>query len=243
MEFEKIGEGQINLIFLHGWGAGKSSFAWLGDYLDGCAMHFASLDGFDRTKPPQDPTVAGYANRLKDYIDKNRLKNVILVGHSFGGRIAIEYCSNNSIKGLVLVDSAGIKPKFSFKKLLSVLKYKWTKELVKLGIFDRSKLNQFGSSDYRAAGDEMRKVLLCAIHYNQKHLLKKIDAKTLVVWGKNDKETPMYMARQMQKHIKNSDLVILDGGHFSFLDEPYKFCKVLEYFVKEIVCDKHELGM
>lgn len=243
MEFEKIGEGQINLIFLHGWGAGKASFAWLGDYLVGYALHFASLDGFDQTTPPKDPTIAGYASRLKTYIENNRLKNVILVGHSFGGRIAIEYCSNNSTKGLVLVDSAGIKPKFSFKKLLSVLKYKWTKKLVKLGLLNKSKLNKFGSSDYRAASDEMKKVLFSAVNYNQKRLLKRINAKTLIVWGKNDKETPTYMAKQMQKHIKNSDLVFLEGGHFSFLDEPYKFCKVIEYFVEEIVRDKHEFGV
>ena len=232
MKFFVVGHGRINIIFLHGWGAGKNSFLWMKDYFKNASLHFASLDGFDKTKPPKDTTIEGYYRRLEQYITAQKLKNIVLVGHSFGGRIAIEYCSKNNISGLILVDSAGIKPKFSFKKSWAVLKYKLTKALVKHGLANQSVLNKFGSHDYKSASPEMRKVFLSAVNYNQIKLLSMISAPTLIVWGKNDKETPMYMAKKLHKRIENSELVVLNGGHFIFLDGPYKFYKTIEYFIK-----------
>ena len=232
MEFDVVGDGKINVIFLHGWGAGKNSFLWLKDYLTNAKLHFASLDGFDGTPPPKDVTIADYAKRLRQYIDGNHLQSVFLVGHSFGGRIAIEYCAYYHVDGLILVDSAGIKPKFSFKKSWAVLKYKMTKRLIKIGLIKKQALGKFGSSDYKNASDEMKKVFLSAVNYDQTKLLSKIRVSTLIVWGNEDKETPMYMAKKLNKKIKNSELVVLDGGHFSFLNEPYRFYKVIDYFIK-----------
>lgn len=243
MKFYSVGSGQINVIFLHGWGAGKDSFVWMKDYLEDMRLHFASLDGFDGTPPPKDATIAGYTAQLKQYIYDKKLKNIVLVGHSFGGRIAIEYCSKNDILRLILVDSAGIKPKFSFKKAVAVLKYKMTKKLVKMKLAKSSMLTKFGSSDYKSASAEMKKVFLSAISYDQTKLLAKINTPTLIVWGKHDAETPMYMAKKLNKKIKNSELVTLDGGHFSFLDEPYKFYRIVSYFIKTKVGEKYEYDL
>ena len=240
MRFVRIGNGKTNIIFLHGWGADKNSFLWLANYLHQYSLHFASLDGFEEEPPPKDSTIQGYSNRLADYIAKNNFKNVVLVGHSFGGRIAIEYASNNHVKGLVLVDSAGIKPKFSIKKWLEIRRYKLLKFLVKTKCIKNDNiLGKYGSSDYRNCNQEMKKVFMFAINYNQTKLLKKIDCPTLVYWGKNDKDTPIYMAKKIAKEIKKSQLIFNNGGHFSFLDCPEHFKNCLEYFITNIG-DKNE---
>lgn len=234
MDFIVKNSGHINIVFLHGWGADYQSFSWLKNYIKTCTLHFANLDGFGGQPAPTDPTVDGYAHRLKQYILDNNLNNVVLVGHSFGGRVAIQYASQNQVKGLVLVDAAGIKPKKSIKKSVKVLKYKLTKFLVKHKLVNNKKLQKYGSVDYKNADNLLKQVLVSAVNYDQSHLLTKITAKTLIFWGENDKDTPLYMAKKLHKNIKNSELVVLTGGHFSFADNPYQFYKVLEYFINNL---------
>lgn len=234
MKFVVENTGKINIIFLHGWGGDYRSFYYLKDYLKNYTLHFASLDGFGTAPAPQDPTVGGYASRLKDYIAENNLSNVVLVGHSFGGRVAIEYASKNLVLGLVLVDSAGIKPKRSIKKRAKIFRYKFAKLLVKLKVKNKEYLNKFGSPDYKNSSTQLKNVLVNAVNYNQQPLLKNIKAKTLIVWGNNDKDTPMYMAKKLHKNIVNSELVVFKGGHFSYLENSYSFYKVLEYFVEHL---------
>ncbi len=235
MDFVVQNNGKINIIFLHGWGADYKSFYFLKDCLPNYTLHFANLDGFGTCPEPTDVTIQGYAKRLHNYILTNKLTNVVLVGHSFGGRVAIEYASKNKLLGLVLVDSAGIKPKFSIKKQSQILKYKLSKVLVNMGLKNKQKLNRFGSSDYKKASPQMRLVLKNCVKYNQKHLLKYIQTKTLIVWGTADADTPLYMAKILHKNIKNSKLELFNGcGHFSFLDNQYKFYTVLQNFIHNI---------
>lgn len=232
MEFVVEGSGSINLIFLHGWGADFKSFYYLKDILKNCTLHFATLDGFGSTCEPYDVTICGYSQRLHNYILSNNLKNIVLVGHSFGGRVAIEYAYKYNLVGLVLVDSAGIMPKFSIKKWIKICNYKRLKRKVGKHILPSSVLDKYGSQDYKNASHQMKKVLNCCVRYNQKPLLKSINCPTLIVWGEKDNETPIYMAKTLHKGIKNSKLVVMQScGHFSFLDNPYYFYKLLNQFL------------
>ncbi len=231
MDFITYSSGNTNIIFLHGWGADSSSFLWLKDKLQNFSLHFANLDGFGGQSAPDDPSIVGYAQRLHNYIIGNSLQNVILVGHSFGGRVAIEYASKYPLHGLVLVDSAGLKPRFSLKKKLKIWHYKIIKKLVNLGAVKEQKLAKFGSPDYKSCDEKLKKVLTTAVNYDQTPLLGKITAPTLIYWGKNDADTPLYMAKKLNKKIKGSGLVVVEGaGHFSFLDNDAQFCKTIDYF-------------
>ena len=234
MVFEKIGTGKINLIFLHGWGASKNNFTWINGMLDNCTMHFASLDGFDGTMAPKDPTIIGYARRLDEYIKNNNLDNIVLLGHSFGGRIAIEYASEHHVSGLVLVDSAGIKPKFNLSKCIKVFRYKFVKLLKNMHII-KADLANYGSDDYKNCEKNMKNVLVSAVNYNQKRKLHKISAKTLIIWGKQDCDTPPYMAKMLKRKITNSTLVWLNGGHFAFAEEPLKFVEILRQYTENVL--------
>lgn len=232
MNFIVKNSGNLNIIFLHGWGCDHTSFLFLQQYLTKSTLHFANLDGFGGQEPPTEPSIKGYAQRLKEYIIQNNLKNVVLVGHSFGGRVAIEYASSNNCLGVVLVNSAGIKPRFSLKKQLKICKYKVTKYFVNKGLISKQRLNKFGSPDYKNSNKMLQAVLVSCVNYNQKPLLKQINQPTLIVWGNKDNQTPLYMAKQLNKHIKNSTLFVLDNcGHFSFLQKPYQFYQYLNQFI------------
>lgn len=226
--------GTTNIIFLHGWGADQTSFYFLKDSITNCKLHFVCLDGFGLQPPPTDPTIQGYCNRLHSYITAKRLNNIILVGHSFGGRIAIEYAAKYKLLGLVLVDSAGITPKFSLVKAYRILQYKRLKKLVNAGKKHKNCLNKFGSTDYKNANSQMQQVLKHCVNYNQKTLLKSIKVFTLIIWGDHDVDTPIYMAKTLHKGIKSSKLILMPNcGHFSFLDNQYLFYKHLANYIKQ----------
>ena len=235
MDFVVQNNGKINIIFLHGWGADYKSFYFLKDVLKNHTLHFANLDGFGNCPEPTDITIQGYAKRLENYISTNNFKNVIVVGHSFGGRVAIEYASKNHLLGLVLVDSAGIKPKYSIIRHCKLLRYKLVKGLANIGLVASEKLKNYGSTDYKQASPQMKLVLKCCVRYNQKHLLKYIQTKTLIIWGTADADTPLYMAKILHKKIKDSKLELFyNCGHFSFIDNQYKFYTSLQNFIQNI---------
>ena len=90
---------------------------------------------------------------------------------------------------------------------------------------------KFGSDDYQNTSGIMRKIFVRVVNENLKPLLNDIQAPTLLVWGDKDEATPLYMAKIMEKEIKDSGLVVFEGaGHYSYLDEYHRFKKVLESF-------------
>ena len=75
------------------------------------------------------------------------------------------------------------------------------------------------------------------VSYDQTYLLERIDTPTLILWGKNDKETPLYMANKLEKKIKDSKLILLEGGHYAYVEDLANFVKILSAFVKGVgVC-------
>ena len=72
------------------------------------------------------------------------------------------------------------------------------------------------------------------INDNLEPLLEKIKAPTLLIWGEKDEDTPIYMAKIMEKKIKDSGLVIIEkGSHYSYIDNMPKFKGALKYFFKD----------
>ena len=109
-----LGQGQ-DVIFLHGWGGSIDSFRGAGQYFSAnyrCTL--VDFYGFGDSPLPGVVTLEDYANGIEELIRHYSMKEVILVGHSFGGRVAMLLASrNNNIKSIVLVDRAGVKPRFS----------------------------------------------------------------------------------------------------------------------------------
>ena len=103
--------------------------------------------------------------------------------------------------------------------------------MVKIGFVKKEKLKSFGSDDYKALPPCMKKTFVNVVNQDLKNYFNKINGKVILFWGKDDKITPIYMAKKMNKLIKNSQLFIENGGHFCYLENSFLFNnKVLEFF-------------
>lgn len=182
--------------------------------------------GFGKTPHPDYPlTVKDYADGVLELMDKLNIEKATLVGHSFGGRVAIYIAAKypEKVEKLVLVDSAGIKPRRGIKYRLKILLHKILKKFGK---------GLKGSKDYRALSPVMKKTFQNVVNYDETYLLSDITADTAIFWGDKDKDTPLYMARKLNKKIKSSHLFLLtNAGHFSYLDNSGYFLKILSAFI------------
>lgn len=229
--------GSHSLLFLHGWRSSGLIWKDIVSKLSINNFNIYSLDlpGFGNSSLPKKAfTVQDYANVVAGFIEKLELKNLILIGHSFGGRIALKLsCDKPSlIKKMVLVNSAGL----IFQK-----KRKWYRALVKVAKpFFKLKFmrkprelvyKKIGAEDYIAT-PQLKETFLNVIKEDLKKCLPLIKQQTLIIWGRNDKETPVSFAEVMNKKIKNSKLIVLnDAGHFSFIDKQDEFYNELVKFI------------
>lgn len=215
------------ILFLHGWGGSISSWGDLPKKLAGVGFYCVVIDftGFGLSaKPTKVYGVGDYALEVKELLNELKIKKVNIIAHSFGGRVAIKLASETEIANkLVLVDSAGLSPRKSLLVKLKIMRYKHLKKKVDKGKIEKSKLERFGSADYKALSGIERECFKKIISEDLSGFAKHIKVPTLIVWGKKDKDTPLYMARRLHKLIDGSSLFLLDAGHFSYLDKPYEF--------------------
>ena len=224
------------VLFLHGWGGSINSFKILENTLKN-KVNTINLDllGFGLSDaPPSNFTIYDNANYIVDFLKFLQIKKVNIIAHSFGGRLALILASMHSelINSLILIDIAGIKPKFNLKTFILIKKYKLYKQFVKMGLLKKQILNKFGSTDYKQLNNNLKAVFNRIINEDLAYLLHKINCQTLIFWGKRDKATPLYMAKKLNKNIKNSAIIIFDkAGHFSYLDESYKTALIVKSFL------------
>ena len=215
-----MGKGQP-LVLLHGWGANSQAMLGLGRDLSALyRVIIPDLWGFGKSEQPADFDIHAYAKAVLELLNNLDIQKASFVGHSFGGRVALVIASlyPDRAERLVLIDSAGVRPRLSFKKRLQIRHYKKLKEQVRFGRLPPSVLEKFGSKDFRSLDNNMRKVFVRVVNEDLTPLLPKITTSTLILWGKKDKETPRYMAKVLHKNLKCSMLKWLNGGHFAYID-------------------------
>lgn len=213
------------LIFLHGWGCDLHTFDKLTKEInEDFTVYQIDLPGFGESEINGEYTVDDYADIINEFCLSLAIKSPIIVGHSFGGRVGIVYASKYKIKKLILVSSPGVKGRFSLKTWIKIKLYRFFK-LLKLNI-------NFGSQDYNNAKGYLKNVLVKAINRDLSEELDKIECQALLIYGKNDKTTPVYIGEKIKEKIKNSGLVIIPNcGHFPYIERSRHFLIVLKSFI------------
>lgn len=231
------GEKQHCIVFLHGFGGNLNNFSYFAKTFNnfGYSTLNINLTDFGFKSLPKFFNIYNFAEVVFKLLKSLKIHSFTLIGHSFGGRISIILSSMyNGVKNLVLVDSAGIKPRFSIKTKYKVIKYKAYKFLANKKIIKKDKLKKFGSSDYKNLSNNLKGVFNNIIQEDLTYLLKNIKCKTLIVFGSKDKDTPMYMAKKLHKCIIKSKLVIFkNAGHYCYVDESQKFINLVKSFLGE----------
>ncbi len=236
--YQVAGEGDVVLL-LHGWGGEAASFQPVFEWLAHSHKVYAlDLPGFGKSQvPPTAWNTSNYAQFVIAFLEKFRIRKAHFIGHSFGGRISIIVSAEypEKVDKLILVDSAGIKPRRTTKYYLRVGLAKIGKSLRRCGkygtlIADAVSVRA-GSKDYQNAGD-MRATLVKVVNQDLRSLLPRITASTLLIWGEDDKDTPVSFGQIMEKEIPDAGLVVLkEAGHFSYLDQFPQFCRIVASFL------------
>ncbi len=215
-------------MFLHGWGGDIRSFGGAMDYFErrGRTCLTLSFPPFGLSDmPPSDWNLSDYSALTLSLLDKLSLDKVILIGHSFGGRVALDIAANapGRTEKLVLVDSAGLKPRRGLIYRLKRLRFRMAKKLGR-------PTKKFYSPDYLALPESMRGIFGRIVANDQTEDISKIKCPTLVFWGNRDRETPMYMCRRFIKKF-GGKAIILSGGHFAYAEDHIRFVTALGGFV------------
>ncbi|MFA4930790.1 MAG: alpha/beta hydrolase [Patescibacteria group bacterium] len=218
------------IVFLHGWGVEATIFQDIYTNIDS----WVAIDwpGFGGSQiPPVAWRVLDYANFLHDFLQKLKIDNPLLIGHSFGGRVIIKYCAQNLgvVKKVILIDSAGVKDDGQRVKWLEILAWggRWLKKIPGIKKVVKSVGRQFQSSDYRQAGANratMRKVIGEDLQVD----MKKIKVPATIIWGEDDQETPLADGLTIHRLIVGSKFYsIKQAGHFPFVDQRESFMQIL----------------
>ncbi len=229
--YEKYGNHKRNIIILPGWGETRTTFSYMISFLQNYfTVYIVDYPGFGNSPfPAHDLTIYDYTRLIYDWIQKMEINHPIFIGHSFGGRIITVLLGyyHYSFSDIILIDSAGIKPKKTLWSFCKTLTYKFFKKIV--SVFPKKYRKQcqdylfskFASSDYQNLNSCMRKTFQNIVQEDLKPYLKHIQARTLLIWGDHDVDTPICDAYIMKKYIPKSELIVLEGfTHFSYLENP-----------------------
>ena len=229
--YEKYGDADKTIIILPGWGDTRKTFNYMISFLEKYfTIYIVDYPGFGNTQfPNSDLTIYDYSNLIYDWIKDLELKDPILLGHSFGGRIIsvlLGYYKYH-FSNIILLNSAGIKPKKTIKKKIRGCSYKFLRFMGKI-LPKKLKIKwynylfkKFASTDYQNLNENMRNTFKNIVNEDLSFYIKNIEARTLLIWGEKDDATSVKDGYYMNRLIKNSELIVLkDIGHFSYLEKP-----------------------
>ena len=236
------------ILILHGWGGSSKSWKAVKEILEkeGFKAYNPDFPGFGQeADPPQPWSIADYTEWIKKYSEREGISQFFLLGHSFGGRVAVKFTAvfPEKISKLILVDTAG----FAREKNLN-LRQKTTIKLRKVGYFIVSSpiLKIFypifrkiayllaGTRDYYLIKTPvMKETFKKVIAEDLISYLNQIRIQTLIIWGEKDKVVPVSTAYLLKEKITNSELKIIPKiGHNPHLEAPEKLTEILINFLK-----------
>lgn len=223
---------KINLIYLHGWGQNINMMMPIAKpFIKKYNVLIIDLPGFgDSEEPSSVWSIYDYADMVHELAKDCKMKNPILIGHSFGGKISLVYASMYDTKKLVLLASPYRKKigKVSFKtKVLKTMK-----KVPGLKKVAEASKKYFGSTDYKNASVMMRQVLVRHVNLDVSEDAKKIKCPTLLIWGTLDDAVPYNDAIDLEKLISNCGLVTYEGNtHYAYLERLAQTNNVLKSFI------------
>ena len=210
---DKTGATPASVVALHGWARSGADFSAIVAGLDAVAPH---LWGFGTTTaPPESWGSADYADALAAALEGS--EPVVIVGHSFGGRVAVHLAQRHPhlVKGIVLTGVPLVRLKAAPKPALG---FRVVRALAKAGIVPKSVLEtqrrKHGSADYLAAQGVMRDILVRVVGETYEEQLASIRVPVRMVWGEDDTAAPADAGAAAATMIAGATFQIVPGaGH------------------------------
>ena len=225
---EPYGQGPVQVVWLHGWQRTGRDFEASARMLadQGVASVALDLPGFGSSPAP---SVAGgahyYAELVEPVVSTIGDGPVLLVGHSFGGRVATVLAARRPdlVRGLVLTGVPLLRRSATTKSPLSYRAARW---LHHRGLISDERIEaarqRHGSSDYRNAKGVLRDVLVISVNESYADELTRLTSPVTMLWGANDFEVPVAIAEEASALLSapHSLRTLAGVGHMVPTDAP-----------------------
>jgi len=232
-----------NILILHGWGSRAENWSRVKELLEnqGYKVFVPDLPGFGENSPLSRAwAIDDYVEWVSDFCEKNNLSQFFLLGHSFGGAVAVKFSLKypEKVKKMFLVASSGIRRKTIkkeiLKKIANFLKFfsflPFYSSIRK--IFYKIVIQK---SDYPYTEGIMKETYLKIINEDISSCFSEVSVPTIIIWGDKDDVLPVENAYFINQKIKNSDLVIIPGVNH---DLERKVPEILAEKIKEFLSDE-----
>ncbi|MDO7252545.1 alpha/beta fold hydrolase [Helicobacter cappadocius] len=198
-----------NILFLHGWGSNKElmELAFKNSFKD-FNHYYLDMPGFGNSPNSVVISTQDYAQITNEFIASFDIKINVIVGHSFGGKVAL-LCNSDEI---ILLSSAGIPIQKSLRVKTKIFLAKIFKTL---GI-NSSKLR---SADAENLNEAMYEVFKQVVNEDFSNIYAHFCKKAYVFWGRSDSATPLWCGEKISTLIPNNHFFVLEGDHYFFLKQ------------------------
>ena len=245
VRYKTAGEGQP-LLILHGWGGSLESWKNIQERVIAEEYQVTTVDlpGFGETSPPPKVWgIADYSEFVYKFVDKLGIKRTAILGHSFGGQIAIQFAVKYPDKAdrLLLCAAAGVRRKKGLKIQIVQVVAKIGKVFISLLPFEslQSRARKLfyraiRRRDYVRAKGIMKEIFQKVIREDLSFSFAYIRMLTLIVWGSQDQITPLEDGERMKDSMLETELKVIQGsGHNIHFDAPDELMDILLRFLKQ----------
>jgi 2-hydroxy-6-oxonona-2,4-dienedioate hydrolase len=226
------------IIILHGLMGGLSNFKGVFDYFPSNKYKVIIPElPVDKT-PILKTNVATFSKFVYQFINYKKLKDVILLGNSLGGHVALLFTRDypQLVSGLIITGSSGLYEKsmvgdgYPKRGNYDYIKTKTEEVFYDPKIATKEIVDEvFASVNNREKLVRTLSLAKSAIRHNMSKDLPKMTTKTLIVWGKQDSVTPPNVAEDFHSLLPNSDLSWIDKcGHAPMMEHPNEFNNIMQ---------------
>jgi pimeloyl-ACP methyl ester carboxylesterase len=244
VRYTEVGRGEQPVVLLHGLFGTPENWRGVMEALADDYRLLAPQFPIDHSPDrhgPQFQSIAQLTEYVGDFFDLVGLDQAVLCGNSLGGQVAIDFCLDHPgrIEKLVLTGSAGLFE----NNLGSGRTLRATREMVRQQageiFYDpRHVTDELVEEVYQVLCDRryarfLIRVAKATRNRDMRQDLVKLDVPTLIVWGRNDRVTPPFVAEQFSDGITGAELVFLDRcGHAPPIERPGAFSRALRAFLE-----------
>ncbi len=217
----------VDIVFLHGWGSNKEIMkSAFGDKMKGFRHIYIDMPGFGRSSNEIVLDSVDYKKIINIFLSDAGIKKDIILGHSFGGKIATLLEPNL----LVLLSSAGIVVEKPLGVKMKITLFKFLKSLGLGGMY-----RFFASKDAENLSQNMYETFKKVVDEDFRDIFRSYKGEALIFWGKDDTATPLSSGKEISRLIKNSQFYEFEGDHFFFLKHAKEISEeILKFPLKKV---------
>lgn len=244
INYVQVGEGR-KILIIPGWKSLSQTWGEVASLLaeKGFSVFVPDLPGFGRSSRPNKAWgLDDYIEFILKFSQELKMGRFSLIGHSFGGQLAIKLAASNpdKIERLILCAPAALRNKKRIKdRVFKILakggKIFFSLPLLKLGKEKMRKILYFlaREQDYLMSG-ELKETMKKVISEDTREYFSRVKTPTLIIWGEKDKMISVTHAYILKGEIPKASLKIFIGeGHNFPYEKPKGFVKAVRPFLEE----------